>query len=326
MSPVWLAALKSVNPDTALIFAHPDRTLFKGYALPDPAIFTSPDAKQDRIQKNFIAWLLIRPAWITYTTSRQSKAESAMPQAANWKAFLAKLSKRFGFDGQSAVQSAPSSNVRSRGFAGSHGAPPRGGQPAPKVRKIQRSGNVTQYDIDDTFSQNLKSALVDVSWEGDIVKPRDAVERGCLELPPVILREVMWELYEQNFRLELLALERCIVSGVDMSLESRTAREDMVSNVFPDGRIVMYRLPTRDEGLGAQAWTARVRYVEAFRLLLELWPGSPSSALRPLVEPGQDGEASEALVRTVEGALYKFYCQTFFQYFGRAATIPCPRP
>ncbi len=253
ISAVWLTALRNVDARTALILDHPDRTLFKGYALPDPAIFTSGDAKPDRVQKNMIAWLLICRAWITYTTSRTARTsdkEVSMPQPANWKTFLVKLATHFNLDCASPAVSSSTAVVPVAGFAGRHGAPSRGGQPAAKVRKVQRSGKIDQYEIDESFTANLRPGLVDVMWDGEIVKNRDTLLAGNLTLPLWIVPEIVWELFEQNFRLELLALDRCIVSQKNMSVVEHVAREDMVSAVFPDGLIIMYKLPLKDQGLG----------------------------------------------------------------------------
>ena len=156
------------------------------------------------------------------------------------------------------------------------------------------------------------------------MKTRESMLGGDLVLPQFVMQEAVWELYEQNFRLELLALDRCIVPRVDLAVTEQIAREEMVANVFPDARIIMHQLPPKDVGLGAVAWERRTEYVDNFRILLALWPNSPSSALQPLASSSR--QVLESHLLATEKCLYDFYCQTFFIYFGRAPTVPAARP
>ncbi len=61
LSPVWLAALKGVDCVKEKIWDHPNRILFKGFALPDPLMLTSPDIQKARLERHLIIWLLLRP-------------------------------------------------------------------------------------------------------------------------------------------------------------------------------------------------------------------------------------------------------------------------
>jgi hypothetical protein len=87
------------------------------------------------------------------------------------------------------------------------------------------------------------------------------------------------------------------------------------------------RRPQRtDEGLGAASWLDRMAYVEWFRQVVVGWPSSPI-ALRKMTAAdlspcGTRCHSEEQKVVAVERIAYPFYCQTFFNYFGRAATVP----
>ncbi len=81
LSPMWLAALKNVDYQTAKIWDHPNRVLFKGFALPDPyMLYVSQHTSRPDSTGHLIVWLLLRPGWVTHTTSRSSVCQSAMPQ------------------------------------------------------------------------------------------------------------------------------------------------------------------------------------------------------------------------------------------------------
>jgi hypothetical protein len=73
--------------------------------------------------------------------------------------------------------------------------------------------------------------------------------------------------------------------------------------------------PERNEGLMATDCRDRVPYVEALRVLLSAWPGAPSlSALPP--------NASLDDTRSLEKQLATYYCQTFFDSYGRPPILP----
>ncbi|KDR65452.1 hypothetical protein GALMADRAFT_81847 [Galerina marginata CBS 339.88] len=138
--------------------------------------------------------------------------------------------------------------------------------------------------------------------------------------------EVVWDLGEHNFRLELLTLDQCVIPRDAMTDSERAERDDMVYACFPNKFPVTQDFPTKDEGLGAAHWESRKSYVEAFALLLAVWPGREGGRLKFLCQRGQALGSRSLLVREqiegLEKVAFPFYCQTFFEYFGRAPTIP----
>ena len=132
-----------------------------------------------------------------------------------------------------------------------------------------------------------------------------------------VWKEVVWDLFEHNFRLELLALDGCIFPRDLLADEDVASRDDMVLAVFPGNTVLSNTYPTKDEGLAAKDWQARRKYVEAFRLLLSYWPGQEAEILQKM-SPG----VTERSVIEVEKVAYPFYCRTFFRYLGRAPCTP----
>lgn len=246
-----------------------------------------------------------------------------MPQGQDWKSYLVHISRSLGLEDMSDLASTSSKKSRGSkiGFAGSWGVMTRSGQPAAKVQKT-RSRAIGTDGMDKLFDVNLTATVIDVHWNGGMVKTSDNLRQGQLELPPHILMQVAWDLYEQNFRLELLALDRSIFLRSKMTVDQEAARDILITDIFPDGLFILYQLPSKDEGLGARDWKSRIVYVEAFRRLLMDWPASPDTddiALLAEVKLAYDGEKR---VRAVECAIFQFYCQTFFDYFGRAPCLP----
>lgn len=195
--------------------------------------------------------------------------------------------------------------------------------PPGKIQKVQKSRSARDFvEMEEMFDLNITTKLVDVYWDGDLVKTQATLEAGNLTLTLYTVRQIIWDLYEQNFRLELLALDRSIFPRSKMNSDQEMARENLVVDVFPDGMIICHRLPIKDEGLGAKDWLARIQYVEAFRRLLIDWPSSPAGTLTSISDSLASAHNGEDLVLVVERKLFAFYCQTFFLYFGRAPSVP----
>jgi hypothetical protein len=103
-----------------------------------------------------------------------------------------------------------------------------------------------------------------------------------------------------------------------MTAAAHMEREAMVADILPRGLFIMHQVSTRDEGLGAKDWRDRRGYVEAFRILLRSWPG----ALAGLRLMSLDGSSNTVNVAAVEAVAYPFYCQTFWNFAGRAPSVP----
>jgi len=70
------------------------------------------------------------------------------------------------------------------------------------------------------------------------------------DIPPLVGRQMVWELFENNFRLKLLALDRCVRPRLGMDAAAAAALEDEVVQVYPSTVWMVARLPTFHEGLG----------------------------------------------------------------------------
>lgn len=134
-------------------------------------------------------------------------------------------------------------------------------------------------------------------------------------------REIIWEVFEMGFRLELLELDKRICPS-PLTPHERQASEyerlDRISRIFgSEGQIRIAALPNANLGLAAVDPIDRVPALEAFRRLLLRWPGVPqalSSPFSPSMSPG----AIEDRERVAVG----FYLQQFYIRSSRAAIVP----
>jgi hypothetical protein len=134
-----------------------------------------------------------------------------------------------------------------------------------------------------------------------------------------------------SFRFELVSLDAIAANVMYQAREESTwenaaaARIQEVLWVFPmSGEVVgpfmISEIPNRDLGLTALDLVERNRYLVALGHLMSSWKGCLDSITRA---------SSGSLVTQVhhlEEACAVFYCQSFFDNFGRAPVIPCHLP
>ena len=152
------------------------------------------------------------------------------------------------------------------------------------------------------------------------------MEGNSDNLTPAISAEILWNLFEQNFRLELRMVDQQVLPADWASQESAAVRDELVRRTFPedDDGYIVGRLPETNVGLVAENWRDRARSVEALRVLITGWPGPDAQALASMSV--FDGSGNLTTTRghfeRMEEMVVGLYCQTFFDYFGRAPSTP----
>ena len=132
-------------------------------------------------------------------------------------------------------------------------------------------------------------------------------------MPPInTVREILWELYELNFRFEFLAL--------DLRLSQL---ESDVAAMFPgsEGSLARIRISSVNHGLVADDWHARLPYVVALVTCMRCWNVEETPRAFKVVERECSTITKEEAL-ALEEAAASFYTQQFFDNFGRAAIIP----
>lgn len=156
-----------------------------------------------------------------------------------------------------------------------------------------------------------------VMWRGQTVSIVGH-ETSDPEVPAQVVQEIVWELSEVGFRVELAELDLALVPV--RGAEDRAQRDALLANIFPGDRLyTMPRLPPHDRNLAAAKMDNRRDAVEALRLFVCRWPQCPG-VFR--AKPVFIGAFKEDDSRVFERKLALYYCQTFFNTFGRAPCVP----
>ncbi|KAK7448856.1 hypothetical protein VKT23_013586 [Stygiomarasmius scandens] len=129
---------------------------------------------------------------------------------------------------------------------------------------------------------------------------------------PRIAHEVLWELYEISFRLELVTLDRQLAHG----------RRQSDLHACWRGPILRVDFDDEDRGLGSTSLENRLPYLRALHNLMQGWPGpKPLEIENPFPTGDSDGCVS-AKAQEVEEAMAHFYVRMFFNTFHRPAVLP----
>jgi len=202
--------------------------------------------------------------------------------------------------------------------------------PKTEHKKPSRKGQTTGFD---EFHKTLgfNGSPLDVYWGGVIVGTAANFVSGNLSLAYGTTREVLWDLFKHNWRLELLSIDRVLLPRTTMTVSQRMEQEGLVLEVLPRGLFVMLTPSVKDEGLAARHWEDWAEYVEAFWVLLASWLVPGAEVLGQMStghwdEPSFSFCTNQSAVEAVERVAYRLYCQTFFKYTGCAPTIPCSLP
>jgi hypothetical protein len=145
----------------------------------------------------------------------------------------------------------------------------------------------------------------------------------CPTVPVDEAQKILWELTELNFRFELLALDGH-ASG-SSSHRDEYARQAMVLKCFDVPSLVATDVQQANSGLRARDWQERLPFLLALRALMRDWDGlKPTPLLLP--DLASLNMYTEVEVQQLEDHIARFYTQTFYRLFGRAAVIPTRLP
>lgn len=143
------------------------------------------------------------------------------------------------------------------------------------------------------------------------------------QLDSRIVQEIIWELYEAKFRLELIALHHKMLpkpqgSGEQFELAQEIwyDRERLVYRCWPgQAHCPQYKRP----GFSTITdYAQRIPFVKALHILFQTWPGPKPLELRTPF-PGEDDRVA---LWAVEEALASYYIRVFLRCFQRPPTIP----
>jgi hypothetical protein len=141
-------------------------------------------------------------------------------------------------------------------------------------------------------------------------------------LPPEdIVRQILWELYELNFIHELQSLDRRACADLDLSNVAQLVERQMkISRCFPINSFRHVTISSDNCGLAADDLSERFRFVVELFHVMKSWRGG-KPAIFDISMDNLRGSTNQTRI-LLEKTIAKYYCQQFFNYFGRAAQIP----
>jgi hypothetical protein len=286
-SNTWKDALERVNNiDDNLRTTPSTNPCYKKWALPDAHLIATP-AKDEKKLLYLIAWLQARPSLIFQ--ARKQLTLSHRSQL--WREFLEMTAPQ-----RNSSQSSSSKAALYR-------------QQLTEIYTFLLCETTLPLSTDSPVDP---SPLSPAMWRGHQI---------TLENPPNarIFCKVLWDLNECNFRLEFFALD-CLASRHDLSTEDRLRR---LCSCFDPVEFLPPSFPTSNRGLVAQEWHWRIDPVIAFVKILSTWTDLPRILETADLErfrrhiPGDQRDFED-----LEARAARFYCQSFFNFFDRAPSIP----
>jgi len=142
-----------------------------------------------------------------------------------------------------------------------------------------------------------------------------------VSLPDAVVREILWELSKVNFIHELQSLDRRACADLDASdTACLFERQIMISRCFHPSSFSHVPIPSQNLGLAADNVDDRFHFITNLVFVMKSWRGDKPVILGASADSlrGFSRKAREEMEKCVA----KYYCQQFFNYFGRAAQIP----
>jgi hypothetical protein len=276
---IWTRGLSSVIREPSRIKS--TAQLVKGYRFPDPNMFVGTSRRSTYLTN----WLSSRDGWIQAVCHgiNPTEGDAPHPSSQMWRDWLHQA-----FD--------------SVNHSGKH--------PSTKVTMSQKRKE-TAVSL---FKAHLHDSpsVETVFWRGQ------QISVGNIDsLAPRVIAEILWDLFENNFRLELLALDR-VAQPSAWKGQGAFDRDRLLRSVFADDSYISDGIPAKNVGLASESIVDRRPYVNAFRTVISSWPNPPMGLAGKSL--GSDAKIPDILL--VESVCVSFYCQTFFDYFGRAPVVP----
>jgi hypothetical protein len=251
------------------------------YTFPDPGLFVSPVSNEKKA-KFLETWVRARETWILRVSHEGSLAMSGQ----NWRDFLA--TDLSSFSETKDTQAAK--------------------------RRKQVLNIITPKSLSDPEMKTRSNVGEPLAWQGLHYQP------GVLPGENVV-RQILWELYELNFTVEFLSLDRRACVGLDLSDDSKLfERQALISRCFAVDAFKHICLPDHNQGLAADRLRDRLPYLVRLAHVMQSWKGIKPAAFT--IANRSPSNISDQQAKELEDIVSKYYCQQFFSYFGRAPQIP----
>ncbi|KAH6874805.1 hypothetical protein BKA70DRAFT_1128845 [Coprinopsis sp. MPI-PUGE-AT-0042] len=298
-----------------------------------------PRAKAAKPQKPSIylaAWLACRAAYL-HTIVHLTKSKAQSPSSQQWRNFLFRLKHCLAIDMEESDDEEPNpATATKRTHDGTLVASPSSlpiptpSQTLPRAQKPKKKKKprVHSHQRDHPVLSEMPLRHDDVQeiiWlDSQILL--STVDELVEKLTPAITAEVLWELHEMGFRLELLALDQALAPEKWSS--NSVSRELAIRKVFPssDGKVAEFfvgSIPNRNQGLASFDWKERLKSIAALRDLMLAWSTCSSDIRR---SPPLAKLTSQEAAACVERDVVEFYFSSFANHFDRLPIPPARLP
>lgn len=300
--PVWQEALATVDGEIQskkgktkgpAVGAKPTATI--GYHFPNPRTFVS--TSSSRLASYLVAWLASRAAWTYKVTTEACAGKLLTATGAQWRDWLSCARQ---VENPTDKLAHPTWTI----------ANPTANQP--KDTRAARS-RTAAWGM-------FKLYMPDTSFPDQLFWHERELQAGRMHsLEPEITAEILWDLFEHNFRFELVALDRAQLESRWRDEDWARDRDELLRSLFPGGvGYLVEGRPTQNLGLAAENWKTRAPFLQIFRDIVRLWHNSPKHLNSIKLGPSPDFRD----VARLENMLVTFYCRTFYATFSRAPIVP----
>ncbi|KIM72643.1 hypothetical protein PILCRDRAFT_93380 [Piloderma croceum F 1598] len=191
-----------------------------------------------------------------------------------------------------------------------------------QFKKVKKMAEAFMLDLDDKGNLVIPCAKQFPLTGKDtrlMCRGRQLAKKEDGSLDDEVVREMLWELYELSFRLELRALDRGL--SMTQSLEDIDEWEEMVKRCFAGGdglgfELTLPVIPVSNAGLASNDLQERGPYIMALARLMTV--GKPKA----IEELAFVQELSSDKLAKLESAVATLYCRAFYDYHTRAPLTP----
>ena len=207
-------------------------------------------------------------------------------------------------------------------------------KPKPKKRQEKEDGCRLFSALFDQEITLERTPVEAITWRAMRLEKKAFEGESVPQRLVAPIREIAWELAEMGFRMDLYEADRRMVAAhpppaVDGQARASAqdeiiSRRNLLTNVWGDGHYLYPTLPPCPTmGLSADSLEKRASGLEGLRQVFVRWPSHPALFDETGVLSSQ---SSKDTLEQFEHAASAYYCQTFYQQFGRAPAVPRIHP
>jgi len=312
--PAWLLALEATDKSAARITGDLEGNagsgILRGYCYPPPQMLTN----TKNVMQHAVCWAIKRSRWLgEVATGVNALSTKSAPRTQTWRSHDIGMIRLWMPDALSAPAPSKPFNLAPSTKKGSKNRHEKKAKAS-----VLKARAATQRRVEDSF--DFLGALSPTIPQNVTYSGADIIKNGQVVIPEDIIPLMLWELCELNFRAEVTIMDRMKVPG--LWKENAGGRQEMIFTMFPDAALVP-RMPllSPSQSLGGMDGpiTWRNNRLEPLRDILSSWPGAEQV---PLLAFPAGQLPREVRVEELEKTCFTFYCQAFFDFYGRAPVIP----